>query len=88
MALAGGEEQQMLRRVSSGFNFAVGPTGVYFTPDARTIQLLDVATGRVITVAALDKDANGICVSPDDRYIVWSQLDRDTKDLMLIEHFR
>lgn len=29
-----------------------------------------------------------MCVSPDDACVVWSQLDRSTQDLMLVEGFR
>ena len=88
MPAVGGKEQQVLPRVSSMQNFAVGVRGVYFTLEPRMIQLLDVATGKVSTVATLDTNALGICVSPDDRYVVWSQVDREARDLKLIEHFR
>jgi hypothetical protein len=29
-----------------------------------------------------------LCVSPDGRYVVWAQRDRNTTDLMLVENFR
>jgi hypothetical protein len=55
----------------------------------KTIQLLDAATGKVSTIAVVDKpNWGGACVSPDGAYAVWSQLDRDTTDLMLVENFR
>jgi hypothetical protein len=32
--------------------------------------------------------AGGMNVSLDDRYVVWSQVDQNTADLMLVENFR
>jgi len=30
----------------------------------------------------------GLCISPDDAYVVWAQVDRNAQDLMLVENFR
>ena len=71
-------------------------------PDANTIQFLDAASGKVSRLATLDKQpvrtyrsavldklvAGGLAVSPDDAYVVWSQIDRSTLNLMLVEGFR
>jgi dipeptidyl aminopeptidase/acylaminoacyl peptidase len=72
-------------------------------PGAGTIQFLDATSGKVSTLATLgmpvtgggmfqatlDKPvAGGLAVSPDDAYVVWSQLDRSTSNLMLVEGFR
>jgi len=71
-------------------------------PDANTIQFLDSASGKVSRLATLDKQAagayrsaildkpvaGGLAVSPDDAYVVWSQIDRNTFNLMLVEGFR
>ncbi len=90
MAAEGGEEKQVLPSQIAGFSsFGVTAKGVYFVTNRRTIQFLDAATGKVSTLATLDKPAGGgICVSPDDAYVVWSQTDRNTMDLMLVENFR
>jgi len=62
---------------------------VYFQTDL-TIKFLDAATGKLSTVAVLPTTGGdgGICVSPDDRYVVYTKTDRNTTDLMLVEHFR
>jgi Tol biopolymer transport system component/predicted Ser/Thr protein kinase len=90
--IEGGEEQQMPARVFMWANFAVTAKGVYFMPDAKTIQFLDPTTGKINTLATVDKPLGGlgagICVSPDDAYVLWSQVDHDSSDLMLVEHFR
>ena len=63
--------------------------GVYFQT-GLTLKFLDAATGKVSTVADLPRGAGrgGLCVSPDDRYVVYAKLDRNTTDLMLVENFR
>jgi len=89
MSVEGGEEKQVLPAVAKWESFGVTAKGVYFTPDTKTIQFLDTATGKVSTLATLDKPVTGgLSVSPDDAYVVWSQVDRDTQDLMLVEGFR
>ena len=63
--------------------------GIYFMPDARKFQLLDTATGKVGTLTTLDKPAVGaISVSQGGAYVVWTQVEGDTRDLMLVENFR
>jgi hypothetical protein len=74
-----------LRRAS----FGVTAKGVYFMPDRRTIRFMDAASGRTSTLATLEKDVVfGLSVSPDDRFVVWSQTDRLTSELMLVDGFR
>jgi Tol biopolymer transport system component/tRNA A-37 threonylcarbamoyl transferase component Bud32 len=87
MPVEGGEEKQVLPGNVESANFGVTAKGVYFTT-GRTIQLMDTATGKVSTLATLDKGGGAISVSPDDAYVVWVQVDRDTQDLMLVENFR
>ena len=88
MPTDGGKEQQVLSRRVGWASFCVTAKGVYFLAD-RTIELLDPATGAVSTVAVLDeRQQKDLCVSPDGRSFVWSQLDRNTTDLMLAEDFR
>jgi hypothetical protein len=64
--------------------------GVYFMPDSRTIRLLEPGSGRVSTLATLEKEDGwgGLCVSADDRFVVWAQDDRNTSEVMLVDGFR
>jgi Tol biopolymer transport system component len=88
MPADGGEEQQVLARPVGWASFCVTGKGVYFLT-ARSVELLDPATGKVSTVAVLDeRPRKDLCLSPDGRYVVWAQLDRNTSDLMLVEDFR
>jgi hypothetical protein len=70
--------------------------GIYFAPvrneaggGSSVIQFLRLATGKVEVVAAIDKDLSlGLAVSPDGRWLLYSQIDQATCDLMLVENFR
>ena len=87
MPAQGGDETQVLDGPVGGFG--VTSKGVYFQPNPRAIQFLDPLTGKVSTIAALDKPGpSTLSVSPDDRYVVWSQRDRINSDLMLVDGFR
>lgn len=79
---------QILPRVLSWASFGISANAVYFAPDAKTLQRLDVSTGGVTTLATLDRRLDGMCVSPDGAFVVWPQRDHDSSDLMLVEGFR
>jgi hypothetical protein len=84
--LPAGEETQILSG-PVGWAFAVTSKGIYFQRNEQSIEFCDSVTGRVRAIAEIDKGAM-ISVSPDDAFILWSQLDRISMDLMLVEHFR
>jgi Tol biopolymer transport system component len=63
-----------------------------FTPFTRlnaAIAFLSFATGKVNRVLTLDRHAgHGFDVSPDQRTLLFAQMDDFTEDLMLVENFR
>ncbi len=70
--------------------WAVMHDGIYFVPDAepRTVAYFAFATKRVRDVFKIDKDfSDGLSVSPDGRYILFSQVDEENSDIMLVEQF-
>jgi eukaryotic-like serine/threonine-protein kinase len=86
----GGEETRLVAQPVLGWaSFAVTTKGVYFVASG-SLQFLDTATGKIKRLADVPSSyRNAMCVSPDDRYVVWSQVDReDITDLMLVENFR
>jgi Tol biopolymer transport system component len=88
----GGEEQQVLQSVGWQ-SFAVVPDGIYFVPgetsDTRSIQFFSFRTGAVTVVAPIEGTPNqGLSVSPDGHYILYSQTDQQSSELMLLENFR
>jgi Tol biopolymer transport system component len=71
--------------------WTVVPAGIYFVPaDApHSLRYFDAATKRIRRVFEIQKDfAMGLSVSPDGRWILYSQVDEVNSDIMLVDHFR
>ena len=95
----GGEESRVLESVT-WLNFVVVEQGIYFIPGLNvddpdggySLQFFDFALGKVKTVAPLPTPRGqmgwGLAVSPDERTILYAQIDDRSSDLMLIEGFR
>jgi Tol biopolymer transport system component len=92
MPLSGGEESQVLPSVVTR-SFSLVNDGIYFIPEAGTdrkfsIQFLSFATAKVKTVTPMSAaPAAGLSVSPDGRFLLFSQVDEAGSDLMLVENF-
>ena len=85
----GGREELVTPAVANWHAFSVTSRSVYFSPDARAIQRLDLASGVTSNVTVTEKLGTGdICASADDAFIVWSQYDRMRLELMMVEGFR
>ena len=93
MPLEGGPETQVVQAVHRS-NYVVVDHGIYFTPrrganGESSVRYLDFATGAIRTLMPIEKTIDlGLAVSPDGRYVLWSQTDHQGSDLMLIENFR
>jgi Tol biopolymer transport system component len=88
---AGGPERKVLECVPPK-GFAVGPNGIYHlgcTKDLRAVPLylLDPATGRDRLLGKLEH-AFGLTVSPDGKMILYTKIENQGSDLMMIENFR
>jgi Tol biopolymer transport system component len=89
----GGEETQVLKSLSFYANMAIVRDGIYFVPTRgakdSSIQFLNFATGKIKTIATLEKVPGvGLTVSPDGRWMLYAQIDQQGRDLMLVENFR
>jgi len=90
----GGDETQVLESLVSLQDFVVVDEGIYFIPmpavgPSCSINLLSFATGKIRPVAKTGRPAMlGLTVSPDSRCILYTQLDQDASELMLVENFR
>jgi len=90
----GGEETQVLESLGDYDNFVLADHGIYFIPksDAASgfsIQFFSLVTGKIRPILKADKPTTyGLSVSPDGRWILYSQLDQAGSDLMLVENFR
>jgi hypothetical protein len=95
------QRETMIRELSeiTASAWAPSPGGIYWldatTFSSRYISLLrsfDAKTRKITSVgevrAWVIPTATGFGISEDERYLVWSQLDRDVQDLMLVAEFR
>jgi hypothetical protein len=67
------------------------PGGIYFVPvdEPRSVRYFDFATKKVRQVFEIDKDFFwGLSVSPNARWILYSQVDDLKSEILLVDHFR
>jgi dipeptidyl aminopeptidase/acylaminoacyl peptidase len=87
----GADEEVLPGVVDRAFEFA--PGGIYYIPtpapeEKFTIQFLDLRTGVSRPVASILKPLTRcLTLAPDGSYLIYSQLDRWGRDLMLVENF-
>lgn len=69
--------------------WTVVPGGIYFVSleGTASIRYFDFNTKQVRQIFELDKELTGMSVSPDGRWIVYSQVEERNSDIMLVEHF-
>jgi Tol biopolymer transport system component len=91
----GGEEALVhdLVKPANWGQWAVVDEGVYSVnstePSSPAIEFFDFATSQVRPIARLEKPTiAGLAVSPDGRWILYTQVDRQENDIMLVENFR
>jgi Tol biopolymer transport system component/DNA-binding winged helix-turn-helix (wHTH) protein len=88
----GGAETRLLGPIHSEAGWVPDHHGIYFIAPARRIAYYRFATGDITPIAALAKEPGvlntGLALSPDGRWLLYSQLDRSGADIMLVENFR
>ncbi len=90
----GGESRQVLGSLANFDAYEVTNDGVYFIPSpdpakVYSIRFLELATGKIRTIAELGKLAcRDLAISPDRRWALYTQTDQSGSDLMLVEDFR
>jgi serine/threonine protein kinase len=90
----GGEETEVFESLSFYNNMAVVSDGIYFIPTqsgskGSSIQFFSFATGKIKPIATIERSAGfGLAVSPNGRWILYTQVDQQGSDLMLVENFR
>ncbi len=74
--------------------FAIVKEGIYFIPrpdsaGRYSIQFFNFATKRIRSISTIERpDRHYLSVSPDGRWILYSQIDQEGSDLMLVENFK
>jgi len=96
----GGEETLVLDTHMAGYwsAWTVVEQGIYFLTAEKmgrpAVEFFSLTTGRVTEVAPLAKpfklaaNPEGLSVSPDGRWILYTQEDQRDTDLMRVENFR
>jgi Tol biopolymer transport system component len=89
----GGGPEQKLTVSLYRTNFAVTKTGIYFmtaphVDGTSELRFYNFATGATKTLMPIGLPEYGLAVSPDERYLIYDQLDDPASDLMLVENFR
>ena len=74
-------------RLDQAQNFALVDEGLYVTSSAK-LQYYDFATARLTPLIPIPGGDFGLTVSPDGRSILYSQSERESGSLMLVENFR
>ncbi|HKA18466.1 MAG TPA: winged helix-turn-helix domain-containing protein [Blastocatellia bacterium] len=98
IAAEGGEESLILDQLQKGYfhAWAVADRGIYFIhPEPKppaAIEFFSFAKGRVTRIASLDKESyqwsSTLSISPDEKWILYTQRDQSGSDIMLVENFR
>jgi hypothetical protein len=56
---------------------------------SSAVEFQSFATGKMTTIAMVHRQVLfGLSVSPDERFILYTQVDQGGTDLMLVENFR
>jgi Tol biopolymer transport system component/DNA-binding winged helix-turn-helix (wHTH) protein len=79
-----------LPRVRDSKHWALSSGGIYFVPAEapRSVRYFDFASKQIRPLFEVDKDfGDGLSVSPDGRWIMYSQVADVNSDIMLVEHF-
>jgi hypothetical protein len=78
-------------KISDEYQWTLVQDGIYFTPQdsPRSISFFDFATRKTREIFKADKDlAQGMSISSDRRYALYSQIDESNSDIMLVNNFR
>jgi hypothetical protein len=71
--------------------WTIVPGGLYFVPAEapRSLRYFDFTTKQIRDIFEIQKDFSiGLSVSPDGRWVLYSQIDELNSDIMLVDHFR
>jgi len=92
----GGDEVPVLDSVAGYLgNWAVTSEGIYYiqpeTKNSEAIEFFSFATRKITSVASLGNVKvafAGFTVSPDDQWALYTLVEQESSDLMLVENFR
>jgi Tol biopolymer transport system component len=92
----GGEDHALagMPTLSGMTDWALGKEGIFFLDRGTapaTIKLFELGTKKIRQIATLSKAPEiawgGFCVSPDGKWLAYTQVDDTPADIMVVEHF-
>jgi hypothetical protein len=93
MPASGGSEVPVLPSIWPG-RWVVAETGVYFIlPNTRSspvpLLFFSFGTRRASEIGGIAQPVGeGLSISPDEHWIIWTQVDRSEADLVMLENFQ
>jgi hypothetical protein len=88
LPVQGGAETMVLSAEVLFRNFAVTAAGIYFMTAAGAIDFYRFDSGTTTSIAKiLGRPGGGLTVSPDEKRILYSQLDQGASNIMLVDNF-
>jgi Tol biopolymer transport system component len=87
----GGEETQIVPSLSNAFCFSVAARGIYFQHGdvTRSLGFYRFADGKTADIASFNRPTFlHLSVSPDEHWLLYTQLDQTIDDLVLVDNFR
>jgi eukaryotic-like serine/threonine-protein kinase len=92
--VTGGQESMAFnsdRRIY-GRGWALANQGLYFASSETVIEFFNLATGKTALVATTEKRlarvVPSLAVSPDGKRLLYTQIDQQGSDLMMVQNFR
>jgi serine/threonine protein kinase/Tol biopolymer transport system component len=94
MPLAGGAPEVVLHELLGRY-WTLRRQAIYFLRSAEPhpkIEMLDLKTGHIATIGELTNNVDwgysGLSVSPDERWVIYAQMDELVNRIMLVTNFR
>ena len=93
MPLQGGEGQRVVDQ-PPGYqwsNWALSPDGLYFaTPDGlekTKLEFFDFATHKKTLMGYVENTVQGLALAPDGKSLLYSRLDSEDDEIMVVKNF-
>lgn len=94
--VAGGQEEPVrgMPMLDAAESWAATPRGIYYSewlenpPSLNFYEFSSATTKRLLTLPRNRRIGEGLSVSPDARWLIYSQTDDEQSDIMLVDGFR
>lgn len=93
LPLAGGEPEDVLPATADPNQWAIASNGIYYAGEAErgryAVRFYDFASRSIRLLTELPKPlGQGFSIAPDGRSLLYTQIDQEDSDILMIENFR